>query len=324
MQNLKRTLLIIASACSCVALQGCFTTAALLQSDQALSLEPEPDRHFKMTGVVEGPDRSEPIEFAWSCEQTRYFTAATMSWRLKWHNASQDYLVRELKNGDLIFTSIPYDRYCEITTPTELNKGLGIITREDPDSITITSFKQANPKLLLKGVVERIINPENNLPLNEAERKLDRSLRNEFPGFATASVSVRRQTQWSQNASLKNTLDGIRHSTTARQWGEANGPVKNWSSFFPDHKSMRPLPEATVSFYAKPTNGKLELHADGTTDFRIASSFHRITGEAWPPITICVVDDCLTTYDANSTLYFATAKLLVTVYATAFHRVHVP
>lgn len=129
-----------------------FSSAALLQSGVKQSVsKPEPDRYFKMTGTIEGPDYSESIEFAWSCEHTRYFTAATMSWQLRWKSATQDYLVRELKNGDVIFTSIPYDRFCDITKATELNKGLGIVTRNDPDSITVTSVAKTTPGLLLQG-----------------------------------------------------------------------------------------------------------------------------------------------------------------------------
>lgn len=324
MRTLNKTTLLVALACSCVVLTGCFSSAALLQSDQALSLKPEPGRYLKMIATIEGVDRSESIEFAWSCEHTRYFSAATMSWRLKWKSAIQDYLVRELKNGDVIFTSIPYDRFCDITNATELSKGLGIVTRQDPDSITITSVGKTTPGLLLKGIVERIASPAKNAPLNDAEKTLSRSLKNEFPGFAKASVSVWQKAQWSQNDWLSTTLDAIQHSTSAQQWGEENVRIRNWDSFFPDHKTSRTLPPAAVSINARPTNGKLELHADGTSDFSVASSFHRISGEAWPPVMVCVIDDCLTTYNTNSTLYFAKAKLLVTVYATPFSGVHVP
>ncbi|OGR04519.1 MAG: hypothetical protein A2520_05505 [Deltaproteobacteria bacterium RIFOXYD12_FULL_53_23] len=211
----KLRMLLVFSLCL---LSGCMTTAAIIESPKLLSLKTEPPRFYQMSleGNIEGKKYN--IEHIYKCEQERYFTAATMTWKLRWAS-DRHFVVQKLSEGPTIFFLQP--RFCP-ESEMDYFPDIGVIPDQKPLSNVIVYLGKepegtlySNFNVISKGKLRRLQGDIDVSKSSSEEYRLANQIHNNISNFIKTDVHIYPESIWSTNAEAAQYYNNISVFTKA-------------------------------------------------------------------------------------------------------------
>lgn len=304
---------ILAGLFALTALSGCMTGAVILTAGEAIKLNPEPDRYFKLTADVGGLSGARKIEFGWVCEHVRILSMGTGSWQLRWKYKNDALVIRQIDGNEVALFRLPAYRFCDIKDPVPFASGVAVTGVGTDDPVRVNENVNAS-RLTVRGVMERLPEPFTNPKQSPAEQAVRSRISARLPGFKALTVSVWPEGTW-EGASAYSDYAATMSTSGTIPWNLCDAKAD---------KSACELGQPAYKVHLRPNDAIAIAPADGQNEAGTYATFYKANLTKKYP-SLCVGTDCIDLYSDSRLRYFENSKTIVRFYYRDFHpSVHIP
>ena len=295
---------------------GCMTAAAIVQSPELASLNPEPPRYFEASLDLLLEEKPYHVDYSWACEHRKVFTASVMQWVLKWRSEFK-IVARSFADGTTVYFWQPI-AYCLSDTARFVPKI--VVSRNESRPATITLYdsrydqgtRTAVNKVVANGAIRRINAPSGIGKMTERDEALAASLSADIGNYVTRRLYIVPESVWKQSQTLNRMLPEIHEVTSAK-----NHNPKGNGYFAPigGVPSGAFAGEQVRQFNPRLRGDQLVLGSEVRKDperlFRLEES-QRSDG----PVQLCYQEGCIKLEGAINEVYYPSTRELI--YVTQF------
>ena len=196
------------------------TAAAIVQSPEWASLNPEPPRHFEASLDLVLDGKPYHVDYSWACEHKKVFTAAVMQWVLQWRSEFK-IVAKSFADGTVIYFWQPI-AYCLSETAKFVPRI--VVSGNERRPATVALFdsrfdaqkRTAVNEVVADGTIRRIPAPSGIGKMTEREEALAAAFAANKEDYVARRLYIIPESIWKQSQTLNQMLPKIREVTTAK------------------------------------------------------------------------------------------------------------
>ena len=116
---------------------GCMTTAAIIELPQRGALTPAAPRYYELSLDLTLHAKPYHIDYSWSCEQRKVFTASVMQWVLRWKSDFK-IVAKGFPDGLVVYFWQPSSAYC-VDNTTKIVPRI-VVASDETTPVTVALF----------------------------------------------------------------------------------------------------------------------------------------------------------------------------------------